>query len=205
VDVHAAFGIPRERVIIVTVGRAHRYKGIEFALTVIRELTKGCTPSAVHYLFCGDGPDLHLFRDLAHRYELGDRVTFAGKRDDVRSLLKGCSIALHPSKGEVGYSLSILEYMEAALPVIVPDNPSVCEAAVDGETGFIYREGDIADAVRTVRRLLSDPDLRNYLGAAGVERQRQEYKLQASHKKLIAIMERVDQYCPRSDAFRDGM
>lgn len=193
-DIHAHFGIPRERRVIVTVSRAHRYKGIEFALSVIRELAHASPNGGVHYLFCGDGPDLDFFRHISERDGLAGRVTFAGKRDDIRALLRGCDIALHPSRGEVGYSLSILEYMEAGLPVVVPDNPSVCEATADGETGFVYREGDIASAITALRTLLAEPQRRRAMGALAAERQAQQYSLEDSHEKLIAIIDRVYGY-----------
>src|SRR5690606_37747034 len=106
--------------------------------------------------------------------------------------LASCDMAFHPSEAEVGYSLSILEYMQAALPVIVPDNPSVCAATVNGRTGLVYREGDVDAASASIEQFLDHPDDARVMGAAGCELVANKYSLGAAHSALLGVFEAVD-------------
>jgi len=177
-DVYSEFDIPRDRRIFVTVARAARYKGIEFALRSLAATGR----RDWHYLLCGDGPDLDDFKDIANDLGIGSQVTFAGNRQDVPSILLSCYAAFHPSSGEVGYSLSILEAMAAGLPVIVPNDPSV-SGATNRLTGVIYN--DAADAVMAIGQLL---DLRDYVQALGVRARdyvREQHSLERTHALLL--------------------
>lgn len=186
-EVHAMFGIPRGRTIIVTTGRAAPIKNLGFALRCIEQLSSDGVD--VHLLHCGDGPDLEKLKQQAAELGVTDRVTFAGKRSDVPAILPACDIAMQPSRGEVGYSLSILEYMQAGLPVVVPNNPSVCGATVSGLTGLIYREDDLQDACRQFVQLVSDGDLRARIGESGRMAVTSHYSLDTSHAALTAVFD----------------
>lgn len=188
-DLHARFQIPVERKILVMTGRAHRYKGVDFILTCLSRLW-GEGRRDLHFLFVGDGPDLACFIALAGQLGIADACTFAGRCDDVPALLESADIAIHPSSGEVGYSLSILEYMRAGLPVVVPDNPSVCGATAHEISGLVYAEGDCQSATAALRRLLDDDALRTRLG----EQARiavQQYRLDATHTALLEAFETI--------------
>ncbi|KAB2890436.1 MAG: glycosyltransferase family 4 protein [Desulfobulbaceae bacterium] len=182
--------IPEGKKVIVMTGRAHRYKGIGFMLEVIN-LLPVVYKEKMHFVFIGSGPDLEYFQDMARSLQLQNICTFAGYRSNIVSLLAGADIAVHPSRGEVGYSLSILEYMRAGLPVIVPDNPSVCGATIDGVTGIIYPEGDVPVACEALLTLLSNEQLRWQMGkAARLESLR--YSLEETHRKLIQAFSEIE-------------
>ena len=185
VDLHKKFSIPGNRKIMVTTGRANKYKGIDFALAVTAQLVNEQKRQDVHYLFCGDGPDLGLFKSIAKSLSIEGYVTFAGQLDTVFPYLASCDYAIHPSKGEVGYSLSILEYMQAGLPVIVPDNPSVCGATLDGVNGYIYKDDDLLDATSKAAQLLSSPELINAMGGRAKQIVFEKYRLCDTHEQLL--------------------
>lgn len=189
VDLHERFTIPRDRRIIVMTGRAHRYKGVEFVLECLAVLQQqGC--EAWQFLFIGDGPHLEAFRARARELGIGQRCSFPGRQDHVPALLRGAAIAIHPSRGEVGYSLSILEYMEAGLPVVVPDNPSVSGATEHGVTGLLYDEDDVPAAVAALRLLLADEAKRKAMGAQA-SRAARRYSLDATHRALLDAFEAI--------------
>ncbi len=170
---------------MVTTGRASHYKGVDFALEVLAILVNNGNRRDVHYLFCGDGPNIDEFRRLANRLNIQDYVTFTGYISHVYSHLLACDFAIHPSKGEVGYSLSILEYMQAGLPVIVPDNPSVCGASVSGINGFVYKEGCTLDAADKVIELLDDPILVERMGEQARQYVQETHRLEVTHQRLL--------------------
>ena len=186
-DVYERFHIDPSKAIIVTVARANEYKGVRFALEALKALKKQHPQLQWHYLFMGDGPDRKAFVQLAHQLGLGSRVSFPGKVEGASRYLKGCALAFHPSKGEVGYSLSILEYMQAGLPTVVPDNPSVCEATKDGVTGRIYQQDEAGAAAEHMAEYLSNPDLRIEHGKKAQLAIEQCYSLAHSHSALVRI------------------
>lgn len=190
IDLHHVFGIPTDARIIVTTGRATKYKGIDFAIKCMAELAHQHKREDFHWVFCGDGEELEEFRALVKELEITKFTSLVGKRSDVASILAGSDIAFHPSLGEVGYSLSILEYMQAGMPVVVSDNPSVCGATIDNETGLIYKEQNINSAVQSFITLLDDNVLLKKLGNNSKDAVKQ-YSLDNTHKSLLDALSRL--------------
>lgn len=154
------FGIPDKKTIIVTTGRATYYKGIDFIIECANNLINQQQNHEYHFLFCGDGPDINDFKDLVKKYNLTDHFTFAGKRNDIRKILPSCHIGLHAAIGEVGYSLSILEYMSAGLLTIVPNNPSVSSATENNINGLTYTTKDIESCTQQIKRYKNSSPMR---------------------------------------------
>ena len=191
IDPHQYFGIPQQRKIVIMTGRAHRYKGIEFVLQCLKVcLTYG--EKNLHFLFLGDGPHLEFFKKTAQQLGCSANCTFPGKCDDIMAFLQGADMAIHPSQGEVGYSLSILEYMCAGLPVVVPDDPSVCGATVHLETGIIYPRGSVKAATDALLRLLNDDHLRRIMGRNAREIVATKYSLDRTHQALVEAFNQID-------------
>lgn len=189
-ELHQIFSIPEEKKILVMTGRAHRYKRVDFVLECMSALfAAGC--NKIHFLFIGDGPDLSYFKTTAAKLGIANNCTFAGRRNDVPNLLEGADIAIHPSLGEVGYSLSILEYMRAGLPVVVPDNPSVCGATKHNVTGIIYPEGDLQAASEALHKLVKDDSMRTKIGK-NARLSAKGYNLETTWRALMAAFSKID-------------
>lgn len=188
-SIHEAFGLAPEVQVIVTAARANRYKGGFFALDVFAQVKERYGLQGWHYVFMGDGPHRDELKAAAERLGLADNVSFPGRVEGVTALFQSASLAFHPSQGEVGYSLSILEYMLAGLPVVVPDNPSVSGATVSGETGFIYPENDVSAAAAIVLECFRNPERSREIGAAAEASVRRDYSLSRAHERLREIFE----------------
>jgi glycosyltransferase involved in cell wall biosynthesis len=157
------FALRTDAIICMTVARANPYKRIDFVIEVARLCVVERRRTDMVFVFCGDGPDLERLRRLADSSGIGNHFIFAGRRTDIRPLLGSADLALHPSKGEA-FSLAIVEYMSAGLPLLVPDIPTVCQAVVHGESGFVYPDGD-AQAAALACRLADDAAERRRIGA----------------------------------------
>lgn len=168
---------------IVTVGRASYYKGIDFALQVVRSLVfdHGC--QNIRYILLGDGPDLTAFKAQAAALKIEPYVRFDGVVNDVAERLEAFDIAFHPSKGEA-MSLAILEYMRAGLPVVASDNPSVSSTLKPGYDSVIYDENDANSATTCLLRLISSSELRQRLGSTGQSRVVEEFSTSAMLKRF---------------------
>jgi glycosyltransferase involved in cell wall biosynthesis len=163
--VREALGIPADAFLIVLVSRATYYKGLDFAVQAVARMLSKANQRPVYAVHCGDGPDVGAFRQLASQLQIAERFVFLGKRSDVREILASADVAFHPSRGEA-MSLAILEFMCAGLPVVVPDNPSVCTSLEHQVSGLLYAEGNLDAATRSLLDLYSDDALRIRLGRA---------------------------------------
>ena len=190
-NVHEIFDIPITRQIMIATGRAHSVKGIDFALRCLAKVVLQDKENSLHFLFCGDGPLLHELKNLSRELNIEGHVTFAGKRQDVKNILPNCNFAFHPSKAEVGYSLSILEYMRAGLPVVVSDNPSVCGATIHNETGIIYKENDLDAACEAIKKLVKNKEATEIMGLHAETLLIQSYKIEDTHSALAHIFHKV--------------
>ena len=103
--------------------------------------------------------------------ELGltDDVVFAGfvPDDSLPALYTGAACVLMPSLFE-GFGFPVLEAMACGVPVVCSNVSSLPEVA--GDAALLVEPTDGDALFSAVRRVLSEPDLARYLGAAG-ERQ----------------------------------
>jgi glycosyltransferase involved in cell wall biosynthesis len=149
---------------IVMIGRLDRQKRVDVALRALA-LVRTRRPGA-HLQIVGEGPQAEGARALAAELGIADAVTFLGRRDDVPELLSTAACLVLSSDYE-GMSLTVLEAMAAAVPVVATQVGGVDEAVVHGETGFVVprrRPDALAD---TLDRVLGDPARAAALGAAG--------------------------------------
>jgi glycosyltransferase involved in cell wall biosynthesis len=186
---HDTFHIPREALIVVSVGRATYYKGIDFLIECARDVLSDSTLPPVVFLYCGHGPDLEAFQKMANGYKLGERFLFAGRREDIRQILPSCDIAIQASRGEA-FSLAILEYLSSGLATIVPDSCGNGEAVSSGENGFLYPSGDRTAAVNKLKECIKDSELRTRLAAAGRQSVRERFSITRASQELAKVVAR---------------
>jgi glycosyltransferase involved in cell wall biosynthesis len=184
---YSQFNINRNKKIIVSTGRATYQKGIDFFVECANALVNKKNIQNVHFLFCGDGKDLDDFKLMAKRCGLENKFTFTGKRTDVRLILPSCHVGFHASRGEVGYSLSILEYMSAGLVTVLPDNPSISLATEDNSDGLLYKPRDIESATEVLIKALS-PENKNLIGHKAVEKIMHNFDIKLTNRKLRKVM-----------------
>jgi glycosyltransferase involved in cell wall biosynthesis len=103
---------------------------------------------------------------LAGSLEGGDRIRFAGWVDDgtLEGLYRAADCFVFPSLAE-GFGLPVLEAMVRGVPVACSDASSLPEVA--GDAVLYFDPTDTAGIASAVRRILSDPDLRERLSEAG--------------------------------------
>ena len=96
---------------------------------------------------------------------------------------------MHCAQGEVGYSLSILEYMSSGLLVLAPNDPSVCQSIDDKQTGHIYQPKDIQSAVNAL--LTHNSDAAKNIRQQATERVAQHYDIALTNQHLRDIFDKI--------------
>lgn len=173
---HREFDLQENARICVTVGRASRYKRLDFIIRVAQHCIVEHGRKDLVFIHCGDGPDMQRLELLVANAGLSGQFLLAGRRSDVSEILCSADYAIHAAVGEA-FSLAILEYMSAGLAVLVPDIPSVCQAVSHGETGLIYPDHDSEAAARLLLNLMKSDFDRRRLGAAAAKDVRQKFTL----------------------------
>lgn len=117
-------------------------------------------------LLLGQGPLFGEMQQYAVTLGLGDRVCFAGFRDDLPALLPCLDLVIHPVFME-GLGVSLLQAAAAALPIVACRAGGVPEVVLDGVNGWLVEPGDGAGLAARIERLLLDPERARIMGLAG--------------------------------------
>lgn len=129
-------------------------------------------------------------RQEAERLGVGDRVVFAGFRDDVGSLLEELDVLVLPSWTE-GLPLIVLEAMTHGRPVVATPVGGTPEVVADGETGLLVPPRDPAGLAEAIGRLLAEPELRARMGEAGRSRVAERFSADEMTRRVLEVYDEV--------------
>jgi glycosyltransferase involved in cell wall biosynthesis len=141
----------------------------------------------VHLFLLGDGPLRSRLEQMARDLDIGDRVTFAGFRNDVPEMLKACDIYVHCTTSD-GFGIAACEAMAAGLPVIASDVPGLAQV-VEG-AGVIVPVGDHLRLARELNTLAGSAEKRARLSEASCRRAR-DFSIERTVELYIQMYEGV--------------
>lgn len=142
----------------------------------------------IQVLLVGDGPERAELERLARDLGLQDAVRFLGYRPDVPDVLRALDIAVCCSDFE-GSPAAVLEYMDAALPVVATEVGGIPDLIEPGVHGLLVPAGDPEALADALAELLRDPARARRMGALGQERRRAEFDLDVMVRRF------EDLYC----------
>jgi glycosyltransferase involved in cell wall biosynthesis len=189
-DLLSSLAIPSDSTVCITTGRAHPYKRFDFIIDVAAELQQELPGNKLVFLLIGNGPALEELRDKVAQSGLQANVRLPGFRSDAKDFLSAADFAMHAALGE-GFSLSIVEYMSAGLPVLVPDIPSVKQAIDHDLNGLVYGRDDVKQAASYVEALYSDEAYRKRLGEQARIKADTRYTLENCTREFKAACQQV--------------
>lgn len=167
---------------VLAVGRLSYYKGFDVLLDALAQAPE------VSLLLVGGGELEAPLRAQAARLGLQDRVAFAGKVDDatLQAAYEACDAFCLPSVDRAeAFGMVLLEAMRAGKPVIASDIPGsgVGSVVARDRTGLLVPPRDAAALAGALRSLAADPARREAMGAAGLERWRRDYRIDAVSRR----------------------
>jgi glycosyltransferase involved in cell wall biosynthesis len=139
-------------------------------------------------LIIGSGPERDALEKLIAELELSRTVSLLGFRTDVPELLPIFDVAASSSDFE-GSPLSVLEYMEAALPVVSTRVGGVPDLVEDGVTGLLVDRGDPEALANAIAELLRDPERRVQMGRIGRDRRRSKFDIDVTVERIEQLYE----------------
>jgi len=120
-------------------------------------------------LMVGDGPERAKAEKMCHDLGIIDSVRFLGSRTPIQDLLSVSDIMLFPSESE-SFGLAALEAMACEVPVIGTNSGGLPEVVVDGETGLLFRVGDVESMAEGAVSILESEERKAHMGKKGRER-----------------------------------
>ena len=108
--------------------------------------------------------------DVAYEKELKEAISaknigniyFLGYKPNVCDYLKYADIGVLFSISEA-ISMSCVEYMYSGLAMLGFDNPGINETVIDGQTGYLVKDGDVTACVEKLEYLVDNPGALNTL------------------------------------------
>lgn len=146
-----------------TVARFETSKGHHILLPAFARV-RAQVPDA-RLILVGGGPTRPQIESMATALGIREAVEFLGIRHDVEDVLPRLDAFVLPSMNE-GFSMSILEAMSCAVPVVTFDIPPSREAVTHGRTGFLCPTGDEHALAERLVELSRKPELAAAIGQA---------------------------------------
>jgi phosphatidylinositol alpha-1,6-mannosyltransferase len=170
---------------VLTVARLEWHKGIDTMMKALPAV-RAAHPTA-RYAIAGVGDRLPQLEQLQRQLGLGDAVRFLGAvaDEELPALYNGAS-RRHDLLVE-GFGISLVEASACGLAVVGGRSGGVPDAVREGETGILVDPDDPAAVAAGVTELLSDPERRQQLGAAGRKAVETYYNWDRVVRELIEI------------------
>jgi len=182
------FGIPDDAILLAAAGQLIPRKGHRFLLQAFADLA--ASRDDVRLIVFGEGELGDALREQADSLGIGDRVQFAGFRDDLDDYVACFDIFVHPALAE-GLGVAALKAAAAGVPVVGFAAGGLVEAVAHGETGLLVPAGDAGALRDAIATLLDDAALRHRLGGAGRERMRREFSIAEMARRHVEVYESV--------------
>jgi glycosyltransferase involved in cell wall biosynthesis len=142
-------------------------------------------------VFVGSGPLLSDLQENATRLGIAHANIFIPATRDVPTWMRSMDIFVLPSYSEA-FSNSLLEAMACGCSVVgsrVGGTPELIGS--NGERGFVFNSGDVADLASKLSKLIRDKDLRRNLANLAAKYVRENLTIEIAAERTAAIYEMV--------------
>jgi sugar transferase (PEP-CTERM/EpsH1 system associated) len=173
----AELGVTENEFFIGSVGNLAPVKDHMTTLWALAEFAKKV--KGWRCIIFGEGserPKLEAF--IQAHPEWNDRVALPGLTRRIPDVLNAMDVLVLSSVTE-GICNSLLEAMATGLPVIATATGGNPEIVVDGQSGLLFRVGDVPELTKKLLMLATNKELRLQLGQQAVRRMREEFSVEA--------------------------
>lgn len=161
-EVRKAFNIPADTLLVVCAARLAQEKDVHVLVEAMGAVTAQI--SSAQCIIAGDGPERGAIEEQVRRAPWGRKITLAGFREDVISIIHAADLFVLPSRAEP-FGLVLLEAMSLSRPVVAVAAGGPLEIVENNETGLLVLPRDSASLAEAIISLLRNPEQRAAMGA----------------------------------------
>lgn len=157
------YGIPRDRPVLLYVGRLDAEKHLHVLVEAIAKLLQKVD---AHLVIVGHGNERERLENLTRGLDIENSVTFTGKitNEELPMIHKVGTVFCMPSPAEL-QSIATLEAMATGLPVVAVNAGALSELCQDGRNGYLYKLDDDAMMAKALEKILTDEKLRKKMAS----------------------------------------
>jgi UDP-glucose:(heptosyl)LPS alpha-1,3-glucosyltransferase len=153
-------GLPVELPLVLFCGHDFERKGLDRMLAAMARLRGQATLAVV-----GTG-DPEIYRGMAQRLGIAERVIFVGGRPDAARYYRAADVVALPTRVDM-WGASVIEAMATGVPPVTSEVAGAADAVKDGETGFVLPEPfNVESLARILDSLIADPERCRRIGEA---------------------------------------
>lgn len=194
-EARRSLAIPEDASVVVTVGRLVPWKGQEIFLRALAPLIER-RPGLLGLVVGGEEVYASEYparlRQLAAEMGVERHVRFMGHRSDVPRILAAADAVVHTPVEPEPFGRAVVEAMAARRPVVAAAIGAIPELVSDGVEGILVAPGDIDGVREALDRLLSDPSLRERMGAAGWARVARDFTVERYVRGIVDVYRSLD-------------
>jgi glycosyltransferase involved in cell wall biosynthesis len=196
---HPALADPRMRErlqldggqVVGFVGGLRPWHGVESLPGLLERLAE--SHPDVRLVIAGDGPLRNKLEQEFARRGLVSRVTFTGSlpHEEIPAVIRQFDVAVapYPAPQHAFYfsPLKLFEYMACGIPVVAPELGQIAEVMRHGETGLMYRPGDLEGLTGCCHQLLEDGALRQRVGKAAADQVAAQFTWDHNARRTVEV------------------
>jgi glycosyltransferase involved in cell wall biosynthesis len=165
-DMRTTLGAQPDDVLVGAVGNMRRPKDYPTFLRAAAQLARQSDRFRFVIVGAADEPVLSELVQLRTELELENRLVFAGFRSDIERVMNALDVYALTSSTE-GFSLTTVQAMACATPVVATRCGGPEEILDDGETGLLVPVGNAEQIAAAISELAMNAEKRATMGAAG--------------------------------------
>ncbi len=190
-------GIQDDEVMLINVGRIDRQKGHDILADALAPINLAERKAKVVVIGgASETPRASTTEDFfsnlksqVARHNLGDRLIFAGWRNDVPALLQAADAYVHSARWE-GFPLAPLEAMAASKACVWTDCSGHPEGFVEGTHGWVAKKENPASLGKAIENMLATtPEQRLQMGLACRELAHARYDIEKVGARFVELVE----------------
>lgn len=164
-ELRKSLGLREQDIVCISMGDLILRKNYSTAVRAIAN----CNNPNIHYVICGDGPELDNLKRLADELGAAYKVHFLGFRKDIKELLKMSDIFLFTTLQE-GMPRSLMEAMASGLPCIASNIRGNVDLIEDNIGGFLLSPNDVNGFSEKLDLLAENIEMRRAMSQANLKR-----------------------------------
>jgi glycosyltransferase involved in cell wall biosynthesis len=197
--VREELGIPGNHLVIGHAARITPWKGQHYLIEAFARIANE-HPNVTVMIVGAPVFDNDSYQNELHRmtaeFGLRDRIKFAGYRHDLPKVLAAMAIFAFTSIEKDTSPLALLSAMSSGLPIVAFDIEGVQEL-IDGDEQLLrVPVGQTEDLSNSLRRLISDDQLRSTLARSVRQLAEKKFSLKQNVDRIESVLLRVNSRSP---------